>query len=428
MIFMTHRAMANALLTCQGRLALLLLLRASAGCGERLGNERASNDTSAESFEEELSGGEYVAPGGPLPDFVRPESDFDAEYEVLEDKKNMAGKGGYGQVYFARKRVREPGSEVYDMVVKQQKYNFCADKKDKKDKDACKGAFDPLELKPMMLRLPFVVSYEDLFHNEEQHRVRLLMKRYAKDLEDYAKPKQHTLPLEQLKLIGAQVAYGVWQLHRSYIIWGDLKPRNVLVWDDKVPADQIKVALTDFGLIQENCVSGFCGDKSRGTLAYLAPSLVEKRVKSYGYEIDWWSFGVAMFYLAEGHEPFKISKEVVGKKAEKECLRFGPITFNRSSDPALHKYLKSALSCENYYKSWITPKERVADSYLSKKASDHPVLKDPFWHGETNADAIDAFWRKLCETHALSPEACAEPPLEKERSCNVTMTSVMRAM
>lgn len=60
--------------------------------------------------------------------------------------------------------------------------------------------------------------------------------------------------------------------------------------------------LTDFGL--SKCDIKF-GDQTKsfcGTLAYLAPEMINK--KGHGFAIDWYSLGLLTYELLDGYPPF----------------------------------------------------------------------------------------------------------------------------
>lgn len=102
-----------------------------------------------------------------------------------------------------------------------------------------------------------------------------------------------------LNLFGA-VEY----LHSREIVHRDIKPENILFDDYK---DLSSLKLIDFGLSSQYFeVMGdfeFCG-----TLIYMAPEQIEKRV--YTKAIDIWSCGIIMYMLLHnGTHPFYIKGE-----------------------------------------------------------------------------------------------------------------------
>jgi serine/threonine-protein kinase ULK2 len=96
-------------------------------------------------------------------------------------------------------------------------------------------------------------------------------------------------------------------LHRNNIVHRDLKPSNILL-SGKYPNDTLKLADFGFsryfnsnesaeGIIEENMMTSFCG-----TPMYMAPELLSDR--KYTSKADLWSFGVIMYELLYGTNPY----------------------------------------------------------------------------------------------------------------------------
>jgi len=92
----------------------------------------------------------------------------------------------------------------------------------------------------------------------------------------------------------AEIGMALEYLHKNQIVFRDLKPENVLI-------DQHGHArIADFGFakkIENNRTLTMCG-----TPGYLSPEQLIK--KEYGVEVDIWAYGIFMFELIAGYNPF----------------------------------------------------------------------------------------------------------------------------
>lgn len=93
-----------------------------------------------------------------------------------------------------------------------------------------------------------------------------------------------------------QIANGMKYLHSKNIIHRDLKPSNILL----THRDTLKIS--DFGnhkLFDE----GFTSITYAGTYAYMAPEVI--RGEPYSFPVDVWSYGVVLWEILIGIEPYK---------------------------------------------------------------------------------------------------------------------------
>jgi len=102
---------------------------------------------------------------------------------------------------------------------------------------------------------------------------------------------------DRTRFYSAEMVLALEYLHKSGIIYRDLKPENVLIDGDG------HIKITDFGLSKE----GLIGFNSRtntfcGTPEYLAPEVLLG--KEYTVAVDYWSLGTLMYEMLTGLPAF----------------------------------------------------------------------------------------------------------------------------
>ena len=114
------------------------------------------------------------------------------------------------------------------------------------------------------------------------------------DLVESFQSARQSIPVPIIRNIMWQLLNAVSYLHSNWIMHRDIKPTNILIFDNSVRSGLIKV--TDFGLarsFQEPIIAFSELERVVVTLWYRAPELL-LGCKSYGPAIDMWAVGCVL--------------------------------------------------------------------------------------------------------------------------------------
>ena len=116
------------------------------------------------------------------------------------------------------------------------------------------------------------------------------------DLSQYlANQEDGVISEQEAKMILAQLILAMEHMHKSNIVYRDMKPENVLIGADGF------IRLADFGLskgdVTNNHCASFCGSP-----AYLSPEMLKQ--KGVGKESDVYGLGCILYEMLTGEPPY----------------------------------------------------------------------------------------------------------------------------
>lgn len=96
----------------------------------------------------------------------------------------------------------------------------------------------------------------------------------------------------------AELAIALEYLRVRGVVHRDIKGDNLVLDEDG------HLVLTDFGFAKKLSTGSKKDRTCCGTLAYIAPEMLQVHRSGYGVEVDWWSMGVVLFTVLTGYFPF----------------------------------------------------------------------------------------------------------------------------
>uniref|UniRef100_M4BTT3 Protein kinase domain-containing protein n=1 Tax=Hyaloperonospora arabidopsidis (strain Emoy2) TaxID=559515 RepID=M4BTT3_HYAAE len=237
------------------------------------------------------------------------------------DLLSVVGKGAYGKVFLAKKKHGKNAGRVYAMKVLRKQDVF-----KKKQVEHTKSEQRILK----HVEHPFVVRLRYAFQNHQ--KLYLVMDYYSGGSLFVHLRKEKRFPEHRACFYAAELVLSLAHLHSMHIMYRDLKLENILMDSEG------HVAITDFGLSKEDDE----GSTFVGTPEYLAPELLcsQRTATSYGNTVDWWSYGVLVYEMIQGHTPFwdKNRREMFQNILSKEPL-YPPVHFSPTATDFLQRLL-----------------------------------------------------------------------------------------
>jgi len=154
-----------------------------------------------------------------------------------------------------------------------------------------------------------VVVIYDLKHDEETGMCYIFTEFAEKGtLADRLEKSPEGLPVDEVIHLAIGICDGLEAVHRKGILHDDIKPSNILLFEEGADRDEPK--LTDFGIATAPVVEGAGIPKSiYGSIHYMAPErLTQDKVDCRS---DLYSLGISLYEVLTGHVPFNGENERV---------------------------------------------------------------------------------------------------------------------
>lgn len=227
-------------------------------------------------------------------------------YEYSTDGKNLLGKGAFSHVYLGRYRGRS---------VKYIKKGTIVAIKIVETVDLTSRAKRVLEDEISIMEMikenphPNIVTCYDIIREVERSRVYIIMEYCdSGDLRNILIGK--AIREQYVQFYFSQFANGLRYLADNRIIHRDIKPRNILLTNNK---QLLKIA--DFGFARKMADNSMY-DTICGSPLYMAPEIMSK--ESYNNQTDLWSIGMILYEMLFGIHPFQHCKDIPELRCELE--------------------------------------------------------------------------------------------------------------
>ncbi|XP_057666394.1 ovarian-specific serine/threonine-protein kinase Lok-like [Diorhabda carinulata] len=200
-----------------------------------------------------------------------------------------------------------------------------------------------------------------------------------------------------IRFLFYQMVLAVDYLHAKGITHRDLKPENVLLYSEDV---ETLVKVSDFGLSKVTDDNAMMRTVC-GTLSYIAPEILDRRIRQYNRQVDVWSLGVILFYMIGKRLPFKSPDRCLMEK----CIITG--SYKMEGDD----WNQIGPSAKDLVGKMLTvkPEKRITVSDILK----HPWLSNDL---KMQFRVNEIYQQHLESTEKIILEYDSEPQLKRFRS------------
>lgn len=220
-----------------------------------------------------------------------------SEEVKLMRKGNLLGEGSYAKIYTAT----SPGKTKYAFkrfLVEKENSGLSGIKEiDMLNKLSKYPNF--VKIKEIVYENPFKENLSPIRRRKDETRDRqdslnnIMME--LSDLGDLE--RYHTLPFKDLYQIMVDCITGLLVMKRNKILHRDIKPQNILLFENPGSEKAYTAKISDFGLAKYYTLMEISTPET-SSIQYRAPELFLNL--DYDYASDLWSMGLVFFYLLRG--------------------------------------------------------------------------------------------------------------------------------
>ena len=246
-------------------------------------------------------------------------------------------------------------SKIYKTVNKNNKTNRAIKTYDLSDNQSEKlNNLIKNEIKILKhLDHPNIVKLFEYYQNPKE--THLILELLGNDIFDKLSKNQKFSEEQTAKFI-VQIISAVKYMHDNGIIYRDIKPENILIYDE----ENFLVKLIDYD------TSLYINEKKLkekiGTPSYMAPEILKG--EEYDYKVDVWSIGILMYFLLMGCLPFQgINEDEIFKSILKDKIDFSNMSSNLISNEAIN-LMKDLLNKDSYKR--ININEALNSDFIKK--------------------------------------------------------------